>query len=247
MVSEYLGNDPVLEEKFKATISSWLKNRKYENNYNIAGNDSVVIIYSWDKDNALWAPYNKRQYTYGKNGGPTYVFSYWNTVSLRWQDIRKREQVYNANGDVISITDYNLDFSSQKLVESSLSTYSYDIYGNKTVTLNYSWDKDKNNWVPKDRFIFYYSEPSVITTSVHQSSDVDISLYPNPATQYIKVNLPGTDRPAKLKIFDLQGKKALDQLISGTDQVNVAQLKPGIYVYQLLYSGKSQSGKIIIK
>ena len=34
-----------------------------------------------------------------------------------------------------------------------VSTYSF--YGNKTIIARYTWDKDKNSWVPKDRYIYY--------------------------------------------------------------------------------------------
>ncbi len=72
--------------------------------------------------------------------------------------------------------------------------------------------------------------PSAVTepkTNLPQS----LKLYPNPARDYTMVDLPENSRH-QLRIFDMQGKLLLEQLVEGGRQELSLQLPAGMYLVQ---------------
>lgn len=77
----------------------------------------------------------------------------------------------------------------------------------------------------------------------------DISVYPNPASENLYVNMAGI-LGANVSIFDITGKKVAQQILTEKlNSVNVASLANGMYVYQVNSStnGTLKTGKFIVK
>lgn len=87
----------------------------------------------------------------------------------------------------------------------------------------------------------YIPQPEVLNVSsvVFES---DIRIYPNPATDYIKIMSGQTID--NLQLYDVMGKRILNRNV--TDQLNVSQLNSGIYVLKVISGTTSQTFKIII-
>jgi len=67
--------------------------------------------------------------------------------------------------------------------------------------------------------------------------------YPNPVKE--RLNISSNYSPdARIVIFDIQGKKVLDQQMT-SNQVNVANLPKGVYIVELLDSGKATINKLL--
>ena len=226
---------------------SWLNRIKYEFAPDTAGNDTTEITYHWNESNKIWQPYIKFQDTYGENGLLTHVNYRWDNVSLIWGISDSTKNLYDLNGEIVSISHYYLNKSDGTFHNLSLTEYSYDMYGNQTEQTFYNWDESGMDWAPKNRYSNYYSAVAPIQTSVRGPAVLDISLYPNPVEGYISFRLPGLTEPAKLELFDLQGKRVLERYVTSSDPVWVGNLNSGFYVYRLVYNGKSQSGKIILQ
>ena len=69
--------------------------------------------------------------------------------------------------------------------------------------------------------------------------------YPNPVADKLHISNHYT-ADARILIFDLQGKKVLDQQMT-SNQVNVANLPKGVYLVELLDSGKATINKLLKK
>lgn len=77
----------------------------------------------------------------------------------------------------------------------------------------------------------------------------DISVYPNPASENLYVNMAGI-LGANVSIFDITGKKVSQQILTEKlNSVNVASLANGMYVYQVNSNtnGTLKTGKFIVK
>lgn len=77
----------------------------------------------------------------------------------------------------------------------------------------------------------------------------DISVYPNPATEYISVNWTGKNRneDLQLKIYTLTGSLNGNFQVSGNSQISVRNFSPGIYFYAIsAINGTAKRGKIMI-
>jgi hypothetical protein len=87
-------------------------------------------------------------------------------------------------------------------------------------------------------------------TNVPLAKNVIVKIYPNPASSLLTIETGLTvDKGVTLRIVDLQGKTVLIHRINQTkDQINVENLKQGIYIYELQQGTKSLSkGQIAIK
>jgi hypothetical protein len=69
--------------------------------------------------------------------------------------------------------------------------------------------------------------------------------YPNPVADKLHISNHYT-ADARILIFDLQGKKVLDQQMT-SNEVNVANLPKGVYIVELLDSGKATINKLLKK
>ena len=79
---------------------------------------------------------------------------------------------------------------------------------------------------------------------------VDISVFPNPATEVVTFNLQNAGTVRTITLYDIAGKTVEVLANITTDKVtfNTAALGSGLYVYSItLANGKTQHGKLLIR
>lgn len=74
----------------------------------------------------------------------------------------------------------------------------------------------------------------------------NITVYPNPATNNFTVNL-GNDEKANIQLFNIVGQQVYSENITGSAQVNVANLHSGVYMLKVNQNGKSYTTKVVVK
>ncbi len=57
----------------------------------------------------------------------------------------------------------------------------------------------------------------------------DVTIYPNPAIDIVQINNQGENDITSVEIYDITGKKVLNQVLKNNSSINVSELKPGIY------------------
>ena len=97
----------------------------------------------------------------------------------------------------------------------------------------------------QSQLIYYYSELN--PTAVPGISERKISVYPNPANDYVVFDLPNIYESATVELFDIQGKKVLEQKLPENRQISVSNLHKGLYMYKLNNKGVIYTGKLIIE
>ncbi len=66
---------------------------------------------------------------------------------------------------------------------------------------------------------------------VHQAPDLQLSVWPNPSTNYLEVK---TDRPVSVTLFDLSGRKVVeDTTIEKQGVLQLSQLPAGAYFLEV--------------
>ena len=98
------------------------------------------------------------------------------------------------------------------------------------------------HWNPYFRGTHFYS--AHIVTEVPDRSVTTLSVYPNPATEYVIFKTKEIPQSAQVELFDINGKKVSVQSLGGNSQIYVGDLPVGIYLYRLFYGGKTLTGKI---
>lgn len=86
---------------------------------------------------------------------------------------------------------------------------------------------------------------------IAESDKLELTPFPNPATEWIRIPLAGQTGAANLQIFDLAGNKVGEQRVSvGGDEtllVNVNGMTNGMYIFQMNFdSGKYSTFRVVV-
>ena len=74
-----------------------------------------------------------------------------------------------------------------------------------------------------------------------------LNIHPNPAKEYIIFDVANISSSATVELYDLQGKKVLEQELSLDKRVTISSFPKGIYLYRLHDKGTVYSGKITVE
>ena len=75
-------------------------------------------------------------------------------------------------------------------------------------------------------------------TGIQQANaTLPAQVYPNPATDFVRVSLPANFLNAQVTVFDVAGKNYGMQLIENNGAVNVQQLNAGVYFMRIVSNG----------
>jgi hypothetical protein len=84
-------------------------------------------------------------------------------------------------------------------------------------------------------------------TSVDENITEEISLYPNPANDYITIDIPTTYNKSTLQILNVQGQLVYSQKVTeGVQNIQLDNLVSGLYMVTIQADGKRYSQKLII-
>lgn len=95
----------------------------------------------------------------------------------------------------------------------------------------------------------YLSDQDIAASCAQVSVEAPVApgatAYPNPATNSIRFEWPShTTEPAKLTIFDLQGRIVAAEAAYNIGERVGLEIAPGMYFWRLMQGGESTSGKI---
>lgn len=82
--------------------------------------------------------------------------------------------------------------------------------------------------------------------AVEDMEKENITVYPNPAHNYFKVELAG-DSKANIQLFNLVGQQVYSETASNTTTINTSNLKAGIYMLKVSQNGKVYTSKVVVK
>ncbi len=81
-------------------------------------------------------------------------------------------------------------------------------------------------------------------TKINKLHTANISIYPNPATNYIQLN---NQNKAQIRISDICGRTLISKTVQPNAYINISELNPGIYNISIVSNNKSFSQKIVVK
>ena len=116
--------------------------------------------------------------------------------------------------------------------------YTYDSAGNRL-------SRQKEIVVQTRGSLNHREEPSVYEEEL---SETKVTIYPNPTKGMLKVDISGVEKfeNARISLYDLTGK-LLQQWagISQSNEIDLSERTPGMYIMQIVYNGNTSSWKII--
>ena len=232
--------------RWNETNNEWTGYNKYEAAYDDNGNNIMSVYYEWDDPTNQWIYSWKTEtpYDHDPNGNKTIWISYlWDKKSSQWVVYVKDERTYNASGKTVLVIMSSFDLNTQQWVSNTKQETVYDENDKITLDFFYRWDKTSDEWITSSRWTFYYSDHNFAP----ENPQIKIIAYPNPASEYIVFNVNGISESAWIEIFDIYGRKALEQKLPVTGQISISKLAKGLYLYRISNNGIVYKGKIIVQ
>jgi hypothetical protein len=232
---------------FDWTAGQWVSSNKNEYSYDANGNIISRIFYDWDRTIGQWVYNINIEYHYDDYGNNTStVYYHWEENTSKWVGYNKIEYQYLTNGKKSLETYFDWIHSDSQWVSNSWLQFTYDDDDNITLSKYFSrLDDSQDEWFEEIAIYYYYLDlnPTLVTGL----SESKISVYPNPASDYVVFDLPNISESATIELFDIQGKKVLELKLSENKQVSLSNLSKGLYMYKLSNVGIIYKGKLIIE
>ena len=118
---------------------------------------------------------------------------------------------------------------------------------NLKVWIEAASNKSQNNQSETGTFTLEVNETSVLSLNNSLNEGTKINLYPNPATQFIKISSP-VFTVDKVEVFNVIGKRVIfkNAILKKEITLNSSTLSKGIYLIKITSNNKISSKKLII-
>ena len=222
--------------KIKSAVPGQLRNSsKYIYTYNSSNQLVLRINQSWYADSNDWKSMSKWEYAYDSQSNRIHEVYYIINASLTsWSKNSKTEYVYDNTYSFSDLLLPNgLDYDSIR--------FSHKLLYRK----GYAWNFSNQSWDNGAESAYYYTEKTLL--ALLESSIDTYLVYPNPASDYIQIDLPESMTKATLYIYDIQGKLILETNLLNSSRINVQSLKSGMYIYKVCDDVNINTGKLIVE
>ncbi len=203
-------------QRWDAFSSTWKNSERWEFDYVSAGNDVATAILK-EWSNNSWVNKEFHTYTYdAQHNKLSDINQEWNSGSF--VNASRIEWTYNSSNQPLSITTNSWNVAN--------STWSFAAY-----------DYQKN---------FYYESYTPTAVADINVSNLNISVYPSPASESVNLKLNWIKPQAfNVVVFDLQGRPLMQWNEKATNiytkQIPVSNLASGNYFVKIIGADNSQT------
>jgi hypothetical protein len=205
---------------------------------NTEGKDSTGTYYRWTtQDSPRYIDYHY-WISYDENGNDTLFYQ---EDPANPESKNKYVTLYNDNGFKMQETSY--DWLDNAWLGTYRTEYAYDDDGNLVLSTSQEWNATGQEWLSVRKEQNYYA----IETATHNnSSETDLLVYPNPASEYLRIKFDNASSSATFRLYNMNGTKVIDGKIY-SNTIRVGHLLKGVYLYQFNDSGKVFRGRVVLK
>jgi len=233
-------------------LNQWNPSTTEKTSFDASGKKINYIRKEWNINEEDWTDELKINYSYNENKKPVVETYYeWNQIKQLWIPYTKITYDYEGNTVVKKLYNAKLwngifpPFIGAHAWEIfSIDEYTYNEYEELIIHVSHGWTGDEFVWNIFKKSYFYSTHQS---TPVNNWSAEKITIYPNPASNFIFISVPENLGAIEFEVFNLKGSKVLHQTITETCQININGLVQGLYLYRLGNKDSFKIGKIIIK
>ena len=174
-------------------------------------------------------------------------------------DFKRTDSIYAA---------YIVRYSGLDFNNSNIEFTNFNINGDTNFTFKINYDNGKFKQIQgvkatndggviiaalsdeDDAWLIKFKPTGLINlTNIETGEKETIKVYPNPAKDYIYVDIEATNfEKGEIELFDMQGKLVKKAKLSAKqgNRVDVSNLNAGAYTYNVSLNGKTISGKVIV-
>jgi hypothetical protein len=257
---------------WNTSLNDWVSGSKYITHFTDEGNQTYFLMCQWNAEHSNWDSVIKSDIYLNETGIDTVeISSFWDSNTSQWNATNKSKSFLNENGLDTLTCQYHWSADLNDWVMGQRAVSEYTIDGMDSVVSVYGWNEVENQWYANFRFEMRYDEDksyvdqfmgidnewqffSTITTYYSEYLPTGISkvsdnpgIYPNPAREFIVIDMPVASDNATIQLFSLQGRKVLDQKVTDGKQISTNDLPKGLYLYKITSNGNGFSGKLVIE
>lgn len=85
------------------------------------------------------------------------------------------------------------------------------------------------------------------SSGIADQESQNLSVYPNPAKDFIVFDITKNMESSIVEIYDIQGKRVIQQRLTENKQIAISNLAQGLYLVRLIDSGTIYTGKFIVE
>ena len=245
--------------------TAWTPNSKTTYTYDVNNNLTNSLAQEWLS--GAWVDSVKTVYTYTNNNNTYNITQRWNGSS--WINNTQDFITYDANHNCTN--HINQSWNGSSWDSNYEYYYAYDANNNNTYFLNQYWanntwnncfktastynsnndiltqvliDYQSNTATPiPDSTIYYYRT----TTGINKLStnNEQTTIYPNPSNGNFVVET-NTETKQTLQVYDINGKVALTQTITGKATVDASSLSQGVYNLSIISNEGVVNKRVVI-
>lgn len=245
----YDANDRLKEiifSSFNSIDNEWNPQTRLAYFYNTNNQVEVFLTSNW---NGAWIPSGHTEYSYDAFGRVILETESWyDSTTKKWIPSFQNEYEYDAYGNMISNTFLPWDLLSSTFIPEDRLAFEYDINTlasdlyfphlweaififNSKLTRIRIFEYEGGSWPEIFYGDFYYSP---IITSIARPLKYDIRIFPNPASDYILVEMLQGNIQGELTLFNVAGQPLLQQKIHSEHTIIPIQYLPsGNYVIEV--------------
>lgn len=233
------------EYDWDADNEVWEIDSKSTVTYNSEGKIEVLNIQVLENSN--WIDDSKYTYSYDNNG-KLIEEVYYEAGELR----TKVEYQYDSNGNTVIKKDYDT-YSNGSWGDISETTYTYDTTQLMSNFIHPFKDRTGLGYVKRDvayinKLLISYSSDTNrkvykyedVTASNTDYNEFQFGVYPNPAEDFLTVNVENSETLKEINVFNFLGKK---MLTTTNSKFSIQNLSKGIYLLHI----ETKNGKVAIK
>ncbi|MDE5423853.1 C25 family cysteine peptidase [Ancylomarina sp. DW003] len=158
---------------------------------------------------------------------------------------------WNNDGDFLDVNEAStLNHQGSGLYSKSISIPDNAHTGKIRMRVRVSYNStptpcDNSSYGESEDYSVYINNRNSSTRGLETRKE--LTIYPNPVEDICHISLSGNDnQPLDIRIIDIQGKLIMKKVISGSE-LNLSQLKTGIYFISINDATKTYTKKIVIK
>lgn len=228
-----------LDEKWVS--SQWVNSSRTLLYYDI--NNRIVTSRSadWDVFNDLFKENDRTDYVLDAAGNrisETNVYTY-NSVTSNY----KKEYVYDTSSLMSSFAN---PFKDKTGIDYLFEEFPHV---NKPLGYNsFTFNDATSIYEITGRTNYNYTSSIVLATEQFETTDVTITLYPNPTHDLLNIELAVFSPETQITITDMLGKKLYSQKVeSASTKVNTSGYTKGIYLVAITDNNKKEVKKLVVK
>ena len=227
-------------------LEDWEISLQRLSEYDGNGNQILRLTQNWDNEAEDWVNSYQSINFYDENDNRLQSQSQtWDNEIGEWVNSYQYLYTYNENGNYTIYHSQIWNFETGDWTNTWQIIFDFGDNGNITEVLHQSWNDFAEEWTDSGRYDYFYSEFEF--NSVTEINSNLIFVYPNPATEKIKVSGNLLLKDANITIYSISGKLMKTTKLTNQYEIGIKDLPEGIYFVEIQTKTGNITKRIIKK